>query len=736
MNSVLVLIVRMQYAPTIKGNNMRRIFYLNLILLLLFISISQGEERKIPSDWKPYNAKDYLIQAPQIEIKADGKAIFNFITTSPTPGAKIYLGLKAPNTKLDYPVYQKFFSERSDTLITNHKIICDLSYLVKLKGVNDYEVYYRIEAFYNSWKQSLYYDGRFRYTKKDTLYTRNLAIIEGPFVDCITTNSAIISWRLDDIASGQIVIRSDKGSIVFTSTKKSDYHEIYIEPLEANTYYEYYVESISTDNSALSVRSDKYHFHTAPLDDEPFRFAIMTDSRASAGGGEYSMDGVNVSVLSRLMQDAYRQGAAFVLFPGDLISGYVTSTEQFISQLRVWKSAVSPIGHYIPIYEGIGNHDVCVDIYRDDNKKKYYIDKSANESTEYIFAEQFVNPTNAPERENLLAPTYLENVYSFDYGNSHFITLNTNYWFGGAKDVVDTEAVDKGLEILGGNREGYIMDKQLEWLEMDLISARNRENIKYIFVCAHEPAFASGFHLNDTMWWNGKYPEVIERRDDFWRLLGKYKVTAAIFGDEHFYTRGSIGTAYNPTYPANVYQIVTGGAGAPLYTTFDKAPWKEYIDVFAMQHHYVLIEVMGDNVLMRAISISGEILDELVLNGDIMRMTSQSKTSTPSITAQLPKERLIANNTLPPIVYGSPNNKSKGNFAIQVGSYLEPYNAEKQKNHLINKGYNVRIIITKVRDKTYHRVCIGNYISRSEAENVLIHLRKQEDIADAYVISL
>ena len=39
-----------------------------------------------------------------------------------------------------------------------------------------------------------------------------------------------------------------------------------------------------------------------------------------------------------------------------------------------------------------------------------------------------MNPSNAPEPEvqnGVTGPPYVGNVYSFDYGNSHFVMLNT-----------------------------------------------------------------------------------------------------------------------------------------------------------------------------------------------------------------------------------------------------------------------------------------------------------------------
>ena len=90
-------------------------------------------------------------------------------------------------------------------------------------------------------------------------------------------------------------------------------------------------------------------------------------------------------------------------------------------------------------------------------------------------------------------------VYSFDYGNSHFVMLNLDYWFttgGPSRDW------NLGLKLLGGNREGYVMTNQMAWFERDSAAARKR-GVAHIFVAGHDPVLPVGGHVADAMWWRG-----------------------------------------------------------------------------------------------------------------------------------------------------------------------------------------------------------------------------------------
>ncbi len=106
-----------------------------------------------------------------------------------------------------------------------------------------------------------------------------------------------------------------------------------------------------------------------------------------------------------------------------------------------------------------------------------------------------------------------ETMFSFDYGNSHFIIINEYY-----DGVADTGSA------------GDIGDFIYQWLVDDFA----KTNQKHIFVIGHEPAFPqpdmdSGRmrHEYDSL---NQFPE---NRDRFWKLIKDNNVAAYLCGHTH-----------------------------------------------------------------------------------------------------------------------------------------------------------------------------------------------------------
>jgi|GEM_PF-186415 len=566
---------------------------------------------------------DYLLVG-DVDVTVDAgakEATLHFVTLIATPGAKIYYGLYVPEQEIKVPQYRRSTTEDQIGAIgnTSHSVAINIGnfegarYDICNFGDDGGVICYRIELYNPEESSSVLYDGRFRVNGNYTLVP---CVIEGPFVDLVTADSAVVSWKTDVPTTAAVEINSES----YTDEVSGTSHEIAITGLSPGTEYEYDV----LVDGASDIKT--YRFTTEPASPK-FEFAIMSDSRAGVGGGERSFAGVNYHKLTRFTIDAYQNGADFVVFSGDLVNGYTTSMDDYRMQLGAWKDATEQIGCYIPIYEVMGNHEALLDVYDGGSSHDIEFDKQddgVNKSAETIFAEEFVNPAGgSPDPENTTAPGYAENVYYFDYGNTRVIAFNTNYWWCSHP------------EDFGGNLEGYVIDNQLAWIKDVLNDARNDSTIEHIFMFAHEPAFPNGGHLHDAQWYNGggssenedyygnplDRTHVIERRDALWEAISQNgKVVAVLFGDEHNYHRMSVDSetpvyldgSVNSNFTNPVWQIVTGGAGAPFYAQQD-TPWSGDVESFYPSKHYCLISVDGGEVSLKAISDSGEVVDECVL---------------------------------------------------------------------------------------------------------------------------
>ncbi len=394
--------------------------------------------------------------------------------------------------------------------------------------------------------------------------------IEGPFVANIKERSALIWWKG---IGGKLFI---DGKVY---EKKKEPFEIKIKGLSAGRSYRYYV---IFENGERRPEKGYYTFHTEP--EGEFRFAVAADSR-----GPLSFIPIRKSILKEIFQDAKKRKVEFFCFLGDLVFGYASSEKKLRNQLREWKKTVAFFMHEIPVYTTMGNHDTVFHKVKD-KAGYYFLDGEKKNGrivfSEDVFSEEFVNPAESfPEKESAEAPSYRETAYSFDFGNSHFLFLNTDYWIACSEGYEGRRFYEKG-----NPSAGRIMDRQIEWIEKDLKDARKR-GIKHIFVFGHRPIFpiTEKQKLSEDL-----RSDLEKRRKRIWDIFSRYKVTCAFFGHEHNYSR---------TLIKGVWQIVTGGAGAPLHSCSLRKEISDKVKKCKMIFHYCLVTVKKDRVILDVIGI-------------------------------------------------------------------------------------------------------------------------------------
>ncbi len=443
-------------------------------------------------------------------------------------------------------------------------------------------------------------------------------MVEGPFVNMVTPESAVISFTLNRESSAVVKV----GDTPFESGA-SLVHEVLVDGLSADTQYPYEVR----------VGENAFHFslRTAPNPGSrtSFTFSYASDSRAGNGGGERDLGGANFYIMKRIMALNSAQNAAFMQFTGDLINGYLTTVAGTHVQYANWKRAIQPFAHYFPVYAAMGNHEALNrQFYSPDDRVFISVDRFpyATESAEAVFAANFVNPTNGPDSEDGASydpdpgkvdfPSYSENVFFYTYDNVAMVVLNSDYWY------VPTS---NNIQFVSGGLHGYIMDNQLEWLTRVLNQLEQDENIDHVFITQHTPMFPNGGHVQDDMWYRGNntwrpyvagiplQKGIIERRDQLLDLLVNQstKVVAVLTGDEHNYARTEIGpnTVIHPddykpekvVLSRTIYQINNGAAGAPYYAQ-EETPWTPFVSGFTTQNALVFFRVDGKKLFMEVIN--------------------------------------------------------------------------------------------------------------------------------------
>jgi hypothetical protein len=551
----------------------------------------------------------FLVDFPTARILEPGKVTLSFRTAEPTPPARVYVGLSTLAEDLDIPRYRMTAVESGEPLElrSEHTVLLDLAGMVKLLPASPFEpkLNYRIEAYLPSKRWTRQVDGQVFFDPKTLGDTEN--IVSGPFVDLVGETSAVISWSTDRPCAGEVEVAGRRVASPQVATR----HEVPVPGLRPATAYSYAVRAGRT-------RTREYSFRTAGGD--RFTFAALIDGREGVGGGEANLGGVNAGSLHALIAQAYRRGTDLVLYPGDLVFGPTTDVRDLELQLDSFNRTLRPLASRVPVYEGMGNHDSTIDRFDDGSRWGIRVDKAGEDSSEAAFARSFVNPTDGPEPEAEGAPSYLENVYSFRRGNALLIMLNNNYWF--CSDPVR----------YGGNLEGHVLPRQLEWLRTRMAAADGDSQIGHVFVFAHEPPFPHGYHAGDAMWHDGGDTNgdgkvdgsdvpVVASRNTLWSIVASSpKTVAFVTGDEHSYARILVDDSlpvghkrgldgHEVRFVNPVWQITAGGAGAPFYDRRTDLPWSARLVTYSIQPHVALFRVDGAHVDLEVVSTTGQVID-------------------------------------------------------------------------------------------------------------------------------
>jgi 3',5'-cyclic AMP phosphodiesterase CpdA len=412
-----------------------------------------------------------------------------------------------------------------------------------------------------------------------------LVFIDGPFVANVLGRQVSVCWELNAPAHATFLFwregeHTKHSKVLEQKTKRG---VVTVAPLRPNTRYFYTVRCVG-DDPATVVESRTYHFDSAPKGNATYTFAIMGDSRANERlpDPDASLNGVNVPVVNRLMQLAYAKGARFVLFSGDLISGYTNDTDDIYLQYRTWRSAINPVNAFIPIYAVPGNHDGAAPRPQRGKRPTAW----AEDFWRYFLE----HPKNAPDNAANL-PTYVENVYSFTYGNCFFAGLNSSYYY-----LADEKPEDKFSARIDAH--------QRDWLRREL--AQNK-NARFKFVFVHEPAYPTSSHQKSSL------DRLPAERDAFWEILDKAGVNAMFCGHEHIYSRLRVDGFIDPRWKHTIWQITAGGAGAPWYPQNMSIPYTRNVEKFSTDSHVVLATVSGSRVRCKVFNEFDEVIDTFEL---------------------------------------------------------------------------------------------------------------------------
>ncbi len=166
--------------------------------------------------------------------------------------------------------------------------------------------------------------------------------------------------------------------------------------------------------------------------------------------------------------------------------------------------------------------------------------------------------------------------YSFDWGQAHFVSLDTN------------EPLWAAVSSSG---------RMLAWLDEDLKGSQACWKIVFF----HHTPYATGNHEGETT------AELVQRF--VVPILERRGVRLVFAGHEHNYQRSHPLRGGAVDREGGAIFVTTGGGGGGLYP----APPSPLQAVGHSEHHFVSVQIEGDRIQVRAIGLDGRQLDSFSL---------------------------------------------------------------------------------------------------------------------------
>ncbi|MEO6303361.1 MAG: metallophosphoesterase [Bacteroidia bacterium] len=302
-------------------------------------------------------------------------------------------------------------------------------------------------------------------------------IVRGPYLQIGTSNSIILKWRTDISCDTKVWYGSSVSALTSQSVNTTPVidHEIKITGLTPSSVYYY---AIGASAATLAPASTSQSFKTSPVigTKGKYKFWVVGDagtSQVSAKTGFLNYIGGNhIDGWIWLGDNAYNGGFDSEYQTSVFASNtYSTELKKFV----VWPAP--------------GNHDY-------NNNIPF--------SPPPAYLDIFTLPTNA-EAGGLASGT--EKYYSYNYGNIHFV-------------VLDSYSENRGTT-----------DPMAVWLQNDLVA----NTLPWTIAYWHHPPYTKGSHNSDNSnFLDGELPEI---RQNIIPILENNGVDVVLNGHSHSYER-------------------------------------------------------------------------------------------------------------------------------------------------------------------------------------------------------
>ncbi|MCA1622785.1 MAG: metallophosphoesterase [Acidobacteria bacterium] len=307
-----------------------------------------------------------------------------------------------------------------------------------------------------------------------SVFAQTTLVARGAYLQMGTANAMTIRWRTNTATDSRVQFGTIQGALSSTvdDANVTTEHEIRLTNLTANTKYFY---SIGSTTQILAGNDANHFFRTSPNPGQaaPYRIWILGDSgtadaNAQAVRNAYlNYNGSTYTNLLLMLGDNAYQNGTDAEYQAAVFDMYPTVLRQ------------------TPLWSTIGNHDTA---------------NSTAPPSSLPYFQMFTLPTSA-EAGGVASGT--EKYYSFNYGNIHFVCLDS---------MTSSRATNGAM---------------LTWLQNDLA-----QNIQpWVVAFWHHPPYSKGSHNSDTE------TQLVEMRQNVLPMLESYGVDLVLSGHSHSYER-------------------------------------------------------------------------------------------------------------------------------------------------------------------------------------------------------
>ncbi|WP_164851456.1 purple acid phosphatase family protein, partial [Larkinella soli] len=360
-------------------------------------------------------------------------------------------------------------------------------------------------------------------------------LVRGPYLQMGTPTAMTLRWRTSTAVRGQVkygLSATDYGQVVTEATAGLD-HEVRLTGLTPGTKYFYSIETAGVAEP-LQRTPDNF-FITSP----PAGSAKKVRIWAMGDFGEGSRRQFAVRDAFMNNSNVQNQNVDLWLWLGDnaYLAGHDEDYQYYLFNVYDHQRLL----RQTPVYATPGNHEYANNnitrTERTDHKIDYY---------------KIISHFTQGEGGGVASGK--EEFYSFNYGNIHFVSLDSYGYESGQGTTVFSPT-----------------GPQMTWLKNDLNAAKNDPNIKWTIAFWHHPPYTMGTKDSDV---DGDSQGI---RKNLLPVLEQYKVDLVLCGHSHVYERSRLMKGHHgenspeSTFNPNLHLAPAGNNGASS-GRFDGSP--------------------------------------------------------------------------------------------------------------------------------------------------------------------